>query len=334
MSTERYRLLFVDDEPDMLDTLRRAFRKDHEILTAGGGQAALEILRTQSVDLVLSDQRMPDLTGDQVLKFALEHQPDAIRILLTGYSDIESVVRCVNEAQIYKYISKPWEPEMLRLTVVRALESLGLERRLRIASEQLQASYIDVVTMLSIACEGKDEDTGLHVRRIQSYTEKIALELGLSLEEAAHMGLMSILHDVGKLAIPDAILKKPGPLDSAEWVEMKRHPEYGVKILGTGDYYQVARDITGAHHEHYDGTGYPSGLKGDDIPLSARIVKVADIFDALVSRRPYKEPWTIVQAIEHLQSQSGKHVDPVVIQAFTALIERGVIAEIMTAFHE
>ena len=334
MSDQRYRLLFVDDEPALLDTLRRAFRKDYEILTAEGGRAAVEILRSQPVDLVLSDQRMPDLTGDEVLKFALEHQPDAIRILLTGYSDVESIVRCVNEANIYKYISKPWEPELLRLTVVRALESLGLERRLRLASMQLEASYLDAVTMLSVACEGKDEDTGFHVRRIQAYTEATALKLGTPPDLAAHMGVMCILHDIGKMSIPDAILKKPGPLDATEWATMKLHPEFGVKILGSGVHYQQARDIAGSHHENFNGSGYPLGLQGDDIPWSARIVKVADIFDALTSRRPYKEPWSVERTMDELQSQAGKQIDPIVFSAFADLVESGQVNEIVKSFQD
>jgi len=330
---ERFRLLFVDDEPDMLDTLTRSFRKGYEILTADSGTAGIEMLRRHPIDLIISDQRMPDITGDMVLKFAREHQPKAVRILLTGYSDLESLVKCVNEAGIYKYITKPWEPEMLRLTVVRALESLSLERKLEVAAEQLKRSYLNAVTMLSLACDGKDEDTGFHVRRIQAYTEKLALAMGLAPDEAEHMGVMSILHDVGKLRIPDAILKKPGKLDEAEWAEMKRHPEYGVTILGSDPLYAIARDIAGYHHENFDGSGYPSGLAGDAIPLSARIAKAADVFDALTSRRPYKEPWPVSRALEEMHAHSGRHFDPAVLLALQSLALDGTVAAIIALHH-
>jgi putative two-component system response regulator len=333
MTQEKFKLLFVDDEADILDSLKRAFRRDYEVFTASSGAEGIELLKTEKFDLIISDQRMPDVTGDAVLKFAMQAQPDAIRILLTGYSDMESLVRCVNEAGIYKYINKPWEPENLRLTVVRALESLSLERQLNITTGHLKNAYLDAVTMLSVACEGKDEDTADHVRRVQHYTEALAIEMGVTPENAAHMGVMSILHDIGKMYIPDVILKKPSKLDPSEWEIMKRHTEFGVRILGDNPFYEIAREITACHHENIDGSGYPKGLKGDEIPLSARIAKAADIFDALTSRRPYKEPWNVEKALEWMDSQSGTQIDADVIQGFHRISEQGVVGNIMKKFH-
>jgi putative two-component system response regulator len=330
---QKFRLLIVDDEADILDSIKRTFRRDYEVLTANSGQAAIDLLQVEQVDLIISDQRMPDVTGDEVLKFAMQHQPTAIRIMLTGYADMESLVRCVNEAGLYKYITKPWEPENLRLTVVRALESLSFERKLKQTAEQLKTAYLDAVTMLSVACEGKDEDTAFHVHRVQFYTEALALELGVAPAEAEHMGVMSILHDIGKMYIPDSILKKPAKLDSDEWDIMKRHPEYGVRILGDNPFYKIAREIAFCHHENMDGTGYPSGLQGDAIPLPARIAKAADIFDALTSRRPYKEPWAVEKALEWMDSQSGTQLDVAVVKGFHQLHEQGVIAKIMQTYH-
>lgn len=329
MKAETFKLLFVDDEPDILDSLTRAFRRDYRIATADSGARGIELLKTEQFDLIISDQRMPDVTGDAVLKFAMEHQPNAIRILLTGYSDMESLVRCVNEAGLYKYITKPWEPENLRLTVVRALESLALERQLNAATAHLKQAYLDAVSMLSVACEGKDQDTAFHVQRVQHYTEALAAELGVAPAEAAHMGVMSILHDIGKLYIPDEILKKPAKLSGAEWEVMKRHPEYGVRILGDNPFYAMARDIAACHHENFDGSGYPKELKGDAIPLAARIVKASDIFDALTSRRPYKEPWSVAETIAWMDTQRGIELDPQVVDGIHRLHQQGVIARIM-----
>ena len=331
--TKQFTLLVVDDEKDILDSLWRAFRRDFRVITADCGTKGIEIINTEPVDLIISDQRMPDITGDKVLAAARDVQPDAVRILLTGYSDIEALVNCVNEAAIYKYITKPWEPEMLRLTVVRAIEALALERRLKSTSLELEQAYEDAVTMLSVACEGKDEDTGFHVQRVQHYTEALALELGIAADAAKHMGVMSILHDVVKLFVPDAILQKPAKLDAAEWDVMRQHPDHGVRILGGNSFYQVAREIAGGHHECFDGSGYPKGLAGDAIPLSARIGKVADVFDALSSKRPYKEPWPIEKTLALLREERGRQFDPAVIDAFIQLYDRGRIAEIMGTYH-
>ena len=333
MIAEKFRVLCVDDELDIVTTLRRALRKDYDVVTATSGAEGIELIKTQPFDLIISDQRMPEVTGDRVLKFAMEQQPEAIRILLTGYADMESLLKCVNDAGIYKYIPKPWEPEMLRLTVVRALESLSLKRKIAQFAKELKQGYVDVVTMLSVACEGRDEDTGLHVLRVQHYTEQLALGMGVAAEDAEHMGLMSILHDIGKLYVPDIILKKNTKLDNVEWDLMQHHAELGIKILGINPFFDVAREIAGAHHEKFDGSGYPKGLKSNDIPLSARIVAVADVFDALTSRRPYKEPWPIEKAVTTIQSLSGSHFDPAVIDCMNALLEKGIIQNIMKLFH-
>ena len=333
MSNETFTLLFIDDEPDIVSSLKRSFRRGFNVITATSGSEGIEIIKSQPVDLIISDQRMPDITGDQVLAIAKEVQPDAVRILLTGYSDIEALTNCVNEAQIYKYLTKPWEPEQLRLTVVRALESLSLQRKLNHKTNELDQAYKDAVTMLSVACEGKDEDTGYHVQRVQFYTEALALECGIDPVDAEHMGIMSILHDTGKLFVPDAILQKPAKLDTDEWLIMKNHPANGARILGDNPFYAIARDIAVSHHENYDGTGYPAGLKGDDIPLSARIAKVADVFDALSSKRPYKDPWPIEKTLDLLQNGAGSEFDPAIIKHFMKLYEAGKITEIMKDYH-
>lgn len=333
MTEEKFKILCVDDEPDIASTLRRFFRKDYEVTIATSGLEALGLIKTQPFDLIISDQRMPEVTGDMVLRFAMETQPDAVRILLTGYSDMESLIKSVNDAGIYKYITKPWEPEMLRLTVVRALESVSLKKKLDLFTQELKQGYIDVVTMLSVACEGKDEDTGSHVLRVQHYTEQLALEMGVNAADAEHFGLMSILHDIGKLYIPDNILKKPAKLDNEEWGHMQRHSEFGIKILGDNPFFNVAREIAAAHHEKFDGSGYPKGLKGEEIPLPGRIVAVADVFDALTSSRPYKEAWPVEKAIASMQAQAGSHFDPAIIDSLNALLEKGIVQNIMQSFH-
>ncbi len=326
-------LLLVDDDPDVLATLTRSFRKGYKTLSATCGVEGIAFLNEHPVDLIICDQRMPNISGDQVLSHALQVQPSAIRILLTGYADVESLMTCVNDAHIYKYVTKPWDPAELNLTVVRALESLVLKRDLDIARNQLETAYKDAVVMLCLAAEGKDQDTASHLYRVQHYTEALAIAMGVDSETAAHMGLMSMLHDIGKLATPDAILKKPDKLTEEEWVIMREHPLNGVRILGSNPFYETAREISAGHHENYDGTGYPHGLKGDDIPLSARIVKLADVLDALTTNRPYKKPWTMEAAIAHIESHAGIMFDPAMVKELKKLFADGTLMRVMTAHY-
>lgn len=325
-------LLVVDDDPDVLATLTRSFRRGYKTLSASGGEAALDILNSQSVDLIICDQRMPNVGGVEVLTHAFNVQPDAVRILLTGYTDVEALLACVNDAHIYKYVTKPWMPDDLNFTVVRALESLDLKRQLDEARTQLEAAYQETVVMLCLAAEGKDQDTASHLHRVQHYTQALAVAMGVDEKEAAHMSLMSMLHDIGKLATPDEILKKPGKLTNEEWVIMREHPLAGVRILGENPFYEVAREVSAGHHENYDGTGYPNQLKGENIPLSARIVKLADVFDALTTKRPYKEPWTMQAAIDLIDSQAGILFDPKIVSAFKNLFTNGTLSHIKETY--
>lgn len=324
-------LLLIDDDADVLATLRRSFRKGYTVLTAVNGDEGIAILNEQPVDLIICDQRMPGTTGNQVLQHALQTQPDAIRILLTGYADIDALMACVNDAHIYKYVTKPWEPHDLNMTVVRALESYDLQRKLDVAHRLLESAYKDAVTMLCVAAEGKDEDTGSHLLRVQHYTEALAVALDLGKEEAEHLGLMSMLHDIGKLFVPDAVLKKKAALTDEEWGLMKQHPMAGARILGNNAFYQTAREIAAGHHEKFDGTGYPNGLKSNEIPLSARIVKVADVFDALTTVRPYKPAWTMADAMAYIEAEQGIQFDPDVVEQLKKLFDDGTLAAIKAA---
>lgn len=212
-----------------------------------------------------------------------------------------------------------------RVGYVGVARDITETRRLQ---SRLREANLEAIMMLSLACEAKDEDTAQHVRRVQQYSYAIALRLGLSQEQAEEIGYSSIMHDVGKLHVPDAILRKPGPLTQLEWVRMRRHPSDGVAILRDKEFYTVARQIAENHHEKWDGGGYPNGRRGEQIPLPGRIVTVADVFDALSSWRPYKEPWTAEDAVRELESQRGKAFDPQVVDAFLALYREGAVANI------
>jgi putative two-component system response regulator len=330
----KHTVLFVDDEPDIVASLYRYFRLDYNCLRATGGAEAIKILDETQVDLLLCDQRMPDVTGDQVLAHANKVQPNNIRMLLTGYADFESLVKSVNNGQMYRYIAKPWDPEELKIVISQALETLQLRRDLDSAKQQIESSYHNAINMLCVASEGKDEDTASHIQRVRFYTKALALLSGISEQKAEHMGKMSILHDIGKLFVPDEILKKQGPLNENEWSIMKKHPEFGVKILGNDEFYNDAKEISLGHHENYDGSGYPKGLLGETIPLSARIVKLADVFDALMTKRPYKEPWSIQKTMEFIESKSNIMFDPILVKHMFTLYENGTLTEISNQFKD
>lgn len=187
--------------------------------------------------------------------------------------------------------------------------------------EDLRAMHRQAVRMLAIAAEYHNHETGEHINRIQHYTEQMALQMGFSPEQAEQIGLDSILHDIGKVAIPDAILQKPKPLSQEEFDIIKKHPSYGLDILKNGEKFETAQQIAHYHHERWDGTGYPCGLKGEEIPLVARIVSVVDVFDALVNKRAYKKAWSVADALNELRHNAGTQFDPDVVEAFLTLWE-------------
>ena len=197
---------------------------------------------------------------------------------------------------------------------------------------RLKEASVEAIYMLSAASEAKDEVTGSHVQRVRHFSEAIADKLGMSKEKAEEVGYSSMMHDVGKINVPDAVLKKPGPLSDEEWRLMLRHPLEGVSILRDMPFYDVARQIAGGHHEKWDGSGYPTGVKGSHIPLPARIVAVADVFDALTTARPYKSPWPENEAVEEIKRLAGRALDPDVVEVFLSLYEEGVISKIRQEF--
>lgn len=201
--------------------------------------------------------------------------------------------------------------------------SRTLERRVEERTRDLHDANMDAIYMLAVASEAKDDDTGAHVRRIQFFAEVLGRELGLPEDESRRIGYSAILHDVGKIHVPDAILLKPGKLDTDEWRVMREHPVTGERILPERPFFAVARQIARSHHENWDGSGYPDGLSQDDIPLTARIVHMVDVYDALVSRRPYKPAWPPADAIRTVLGGTGTLFDPQVVEAFRHATEQG-----------
>ncbi|MDM4766317.1 HD domain-containing phosphohydrolase [Pelomonas sp. SE-A7] len=326
-SDERPKLLLVDDEPANLQVLRHALQDDYRLVFARDGHKALELARAESPQLILLDVMMPALSGLDVCR-TLKAQA-ATRsipvIFVTALADTQDEAQGF-EAGGVDYISKPISPAIVR---ARVRTHLSLVR-----ADELRATRLQIVQRLGRAAEYKDNETGWHVLRMSHYSQILARAAGYSEQRADDLLHAAPMHDVGKLGIPDAILRKQGPLDEAEWSQMRRHPEIGAEILGEheGGLLAMARRIAVAHHEKWDGSGYPQGLAGEAIPEEARIVAIADVFDALTSVRPYKPAWPVEKAVEFLNEQAGRHFDPRLVALFVE--ELPAVLEVRERFLE
>lgn len=312
---QRPRLLLVDDEPTNLQVLRHILQADYRLLFATDGARALQVAREQRPDLVLLDIMMPHMDGYAVCR-ALKADAATASIpviFITALDDSQDETAGFDVGGV-DYLTKPVSPPVVR---ARVRTHLSLVRM-----DELRETRLQIVQRLGRAAEYKDNETGMHVIRMSHFAQLLALAAGCSPAWAEDLLNAAPMHDVGKIGIPDAVLRKPGPLDADEWATMRRHPEIGAEIIGEhpSGVLQLAREIALAHHEKWDGSGYPRGLAGEAIPLSARIVAIADVFDALTTRRPYKEPWPVQEAMSHIAAQAGKHFDPALVALFAPLL--------------
>ena len=312
---QRPRLLLVDDEPTNLQVLRHVLQADYRLLFATDGARALQVAREQLPQLILLDIMMPGMDGYAVCR-ALKADPATAGIpviFITALNDSQDETAGFDVGGV-DYLTKPVSPPVVR---ARVRTHLSLVRM-----EELRETRLQIVQRLGRAAEYKDNETGMHVIRMSHFSQLLALAAGCSPAWAEDLLNAAPMHDVGKIGIRDAVLRKPGPLDADEWATMRRHPEIGAEIIGEypSGVLQLAREIALAHHEKWDGSGYPRGLAGEAIPLSARIVAIADVFDALTTRRPYKEPWPVQDALDHIAAQAGKHFDPALVALFAPLL--------------
>ena len=336
-----YRILVVDDEPFNRDVLSRLLKiNGYATRQAENGLAALEILRGELPDLILLDLEMPRMNGLELLKTlkADEKTREVPAIIVTGVSDRESRLTALHYGAA-DFLLKPVDESELAIRVrnhlrlkqygdflkehAQTLEILVDER-----TAQLRGSYRETIFLLTSASEYRDEETGIHVRRVSHFTSEIARCLGMEESFVDCIFYASPMHDIGKIAVPDRILYKPGPLDAEEWEIMKSHTTTGKRMLekGTAAYIQMGAEIAESHHERWDGSGYPKGLVGEQIPLSGCIMSICDTYDALRSRRPYKEAFSHEEAVRIITGGDGRsdprHFRPDVLAAFKQARER------------
>ena len=335
------KILVVDDEPGNVKILERLLRGSgfNNIISTSNGYTSLELYRTYQPDIVLLDIKMPGFSGFDVMEaLSAGNQDDYLPILvLTAQLDHDTRLQAL-KAGAKDFIQKPFDISEVLARIQNILEvrllhntvrdqNKTLEEEVQARTQELQNSRMEVIHRLGRAAEYRDNETGMHVIRMSKYCECLAREIELDDRISRLILFASPMHDVGKIGIPDSILLKPGKLDAGEWKIMKTHSEIGAKILSgsTSGLMQMAETIALHHHEHWDGSGYPHGLAGEDIPMEARIVTVCDVFDALTSERPYKKAWPVADAVEEMEKLQGTLFDPELLEMFLKILPEVVI---------
>ena len=323
-------VLMVDDEQKVLDGHRRTLRTRFDLHTAPGGTAALEAMEAHGpFTVVVADFKMPDLDGISLLARVAELYPDTVRMILTGYADMDTAIRAVNTGTIFRFLTKPSDPDELTMAIsagiehaemVRDARELEIVRRLKDGFEQALHAFTRLV-------EFRDPYTSGHMDRTAEIAVMIAERLNMAEDDIAGLRLGAMVHDIGKVAVPSHILNKQGELTDAEFSIIKAHAEVGAEIFkGLGVEWPIARMIR-EHHERMDGTGYPEGLSGDQILLQSRILCVADIIDAIITHRPYRHGLGKSEAVGYLLEGRERLFDPEVVDIALALMEEGLIRE-------
>lgn len=325
---ELYKVLIVDDEEDNLALLYRTLRGKYEVHRTTSPLQALEILKERHIDLVLSDHKMPEMDGVELLKRVYDNYPNTMRVLVTAYTDAAILIDAINYAKIYRYIKKPYSPDELLLTVSNSLEYLQLKMDNEVLINDLKELFSGTIKAIIEALDAKDSFTLGRSRRVTFYTMKIVNGLGdINADMANKIELAGLLHDIGMIGVSDDILSKVEKLNQDEYEEIKKHVKHGVRILDDIKQLRSVVEIIKYHHEYYNGCGYPFGLKGEDIPIGARVIAVADAFDGMLSSRAYREALDPYMALSRLKEMSGVQFDPKVVSAFEKVLPE-VIEEI------
>jgi putative two-component system response regulator len=315
------KILVVDDDPAILDLLVRILKRDgYQPATATNGLEALDLVAREAPDLILLDVTMPVLDGFAVCQRLKDNEATALIpvTMLTGLDDREHRQRGL-EVGADDFLTKPFDQSLLRAR-------LRSQLRIKRLTDQLERTE-SVIFMLALAVEAKDTYTEGHLRRLSSYSEQLAVAIGLSAEQVKAIRFGGLLHDIGKISIEDAILRKPGRLTTEEYEQIKRHPEFGARIIQAMRFANDVGPIIRHHHERWDGNGYPAGLAGENIPIGARIVAIVDAYDAMMTDRPYRKSLGLEETTRRLREGRGREWDAALLDRFLEMIERGQLVE-------
>ncbi len=339
MTSDRQTILVVDDTPENIDVLVGTLKHDYHVKAAINGEMALKVVKATPPDLILLDIMMPGIDGYEVCRrlkadYTTRHIPI---IFITAKIGVQDEIKGL-ELGAVDYIAKPVSPPIVKARVQTQLalydQNRELDRKVQIKTEQLHETRLQIIQRLGRAAEYKDDDTGLHVIRMSKYSRILGVAAGMSDSEADVLLNAAPMHDIGKIGIPDNILKKPGKLTDEEFDIMRGHCVIGAEIIGDdpSELLQMAKVVALTHHEKWDGSGYPNGLAGEDIPRVGRIVAIADVFDALTSVRPYKKAWSVDDAVDLLKTSAGGHFDPQLVSLFVDALPE--VLEVMASYSE
>jgi len=313
------KVLLVEDSREVRDVIANTLEIErYVVFQADNGQAALKVLQQIIPDLIISDINMPRMNGVEFYKAVRQNAVwTTIPFIFLTANNTPEDIQLGRSLGVEDYITKPIDP--------RDLVSIVNARLLRVAQVQMAQigqAYLETVNVLANAIEGRDPYTRGHVERVASYAERVAVALDWPPDQLRILDFGARLHDIGKIVVPDHILKKGGPLTEAEWDVMKQHPEAGAKILSEISHLRETIPYILNHHEHWDGTGYPYGLKGKTIPVEGRLLAVVDVYDALTTSRPYHPARPPAEVVKFLQLKSGVFFDPHMVEAFIAVLEK------------
>ena len=324
--SKKHTILVVDDTKENIDVLSGLLIDDYSVKFALNGKMALKIAEKFHPNLILLDVMMPNMNGYETCKRLKENiiTSDIPVIFVTAKVEISDEKKGF-EVGAVDYISKPIQPMIVKSRIKTHLEIADREKHLeRLVEDKvklLNQMNIEVINILGRASDYKDTETGEHIQRTQEYSYLLAKGYGLSEEKSQLIKMATPMHDLGKIGVPDGILQKKGKLNKEEWHYITKHPKMGYDIIGNQNskLLKIAKKIALEHHEKWDGSGYPRNLKGNEISLEGRIVSIVDVFDALTSKRPYKEAWPLEKAFELIEDESGKHFDPNLAEIFLSL---------------
>lgn len=324
----KYKIIGVDDEEGILDSLRVLLEDtSYEFVGITNPVEAIERVRQEHFDLMLLDFMMTPLHGDEVVEEIRKFNKELYILLLTGHKDLAPPLETIKRLDIQGYCEKSDKFDQLLLLIESAIKSVKqmdeikrINEKLEDSKEQLEQAYLDMVQTLRYTVEAKDSYTRGHSDRVSEYSVLIGEKLGLPAEQIKTLRIGGLFHDIGKIGIPDSILLKPAKLTDEEYSQIKNHPSIGAHILGSAAIFQDIIPIVKHHHERYDGNGYPSKLKGEEIPYLARIAAVADTFDAMTSRRSYRGPIDVEHVKEEIKRCEGTQFDPQIAEVFLDIL--------------